>query len=213
MAGTLTVQNLQGPSSGANANKIIVPSGQTLDASNGFTPPAGHIVQTVSNSADHAVTFSNLTTSNTVSATNLLSCAITPKLANSQIMITTYMQWSTEGTGGDDWGMVLQRGSTTILGESIMGYWIAGGGVDNSSVPLNSAGFDQPKYYVRTATKSDIDKSRPAGTSEISYYLRHKAGQASGSQIVYYGRDGWGGSASYESQRSKVTMILQEIAQ
>ena len=31
MAGTLTVQNLQGPSSGANANKIIVPSGQTIE--------------------------------------------------------------------------------------------------------------------------------------------------------------------------------------
>lgn len=30
MAGTLTVQNLQGPSSGANANKVIIPSGQTL---------------------------------------------------------------------------------------------------------------------------------------------------------------------------------------
>lgn len=47
MAGTLTVQNLQGPSSGANANKIIVPSGQTLDASAGFVPPAGHVVQAV----------------------------------------------------------------------------------------------------------------------------------------------------------------------
>ena len=46
MAGTLTVQNLQGPSSGANANKIIVPSGQTLDASNGsFTPSADQVVQ------------------------------------------------------------------------------------------------------------------------------------------------------------------------
>ena len=38
MAGTLTVQNLQGPSSGANANKIIVPSGQT------FIPSSGQLV-------------------------------------------------------------------------------------------------------------------------------------------------------------------------
>jgi len=38
MAGTLTVQNLQGPSSGANANKIIIPSGQTL-----YAP--GHVIQ------------------------------------------------------------------------------------------------------------------------------------------------------------------------
>lgn len=46
MAGTLTVQNIEGPSSGANANKIIVPSGQTLDASGGtFTPSADQVVQ------------------------------------------------------------------------------------------------------------------------------------------------------------------------
>ena len=46
MAGTLTVQNLQGPSTGANANKIIIPSGQTLDVSGGtLTPSAGAVVQ------------------------------------------------------------------------------------------------------------------------------------------------------------------------
>ena len=34
---TLHVENLKGLSSGGNANKIIVPSGQTLDASNGWS--------------------------------------------------------------------------------------------------------------------------------------------------------------------------------
>ena len=41
MASELTVQTLKGPTSGANANKIIVPSGHTLAA-------AGHVVQVVS---------------------------------------------------------------------------------------------------------------------------------------------------------------------
>ena len=45
MVGTLTVQNLQGPASGANANKVIIPSGHTLDASAGFVPSAGQIVK------------------------------------------------------------------------------------------------------------------------------------------------------------------------
>jgi len=40
MAGTLTVQNLQGPSSGANANTVLIPSGQTL-----YAP--GHVLQVV----------------------------------------------------------------------------------------------------------------------------------------------------------------------
>jgi hypothetical protein len=42
MAGILTVQTIQGPTSGANANKVIIPAGQTLDASaGGVTLPAG----------------------------------------------------------------------------------------------------------------------------------------------------------------------------
>ena len=43
---TLHVENLKGLSSGGNANKIIVPSGQTIDASAGtLVPSAGHMVQ------------------------------------------------------------------------------------------------------------------------------------------------------------------------
>ena len=48
MASELIVQTIQGPSSGANANKVIIPSGHTLDASEGFTPPAGYVVQIAS---------------------------------------------------------------------------------------------------------------------------------------------------------------------
>ena len=47
MASELTVQTLRGPTSGANADTVLIPSGQTLDASNGFIPPAGTIVQHV----------------------------------------------------------------------------------------------------------------------------------------------------------------------
>ena len=43
--GTLTVQTLQAPTSGANANKVLIPSGHTLDASNGFISPNGYILQ------------------------------------------------------------------------------------------------------------------------------------------------------------------------
>ena len=42
MAGTLQVENLIGPTTGANANKVSIPSGQTLDARNGS--PSGTIV-------------------------------------------------------------------------------------------------------------------------------------------------------------------------
>ena len=41
MASELTVQTLRGPTSGTNANKVLIPSGQTLHA-------PGHVIQVVS---------------------------------------------------------------------------------------------------------------------------------------------------------------------
>ena len=46
MASEIIVNTIKAPTSGANANKIIVGPGQELDASNGFIPPAGHILKT-----------------------------------------------------------------------------------------------------------------------------------------------------------------------
>ena len=46
MASEIEVQTLKGPSGGANANKVLIPSGHTLDASAGtLVPSAGQIVQ------------------------------------------------------------------------------------------------------------------------------------------------------------------------
>ncbi|MDA7435985.1 hypothetical protein N8630_02995 [Synechococcus sp. AH-601-C19] len=80
---TLHVENLKGLSSGGNANKIIVPSGQTLDASAGvLTPSAGQIVQQVEYFDD--ATFSTQSTS---FVTTLCTLNITPKFSNSKINI------------------------------------------------------------------------------------------------------------------------------
>ena len=80
---TLQVENLIGPTSGSNANKVIIPSGQTLDASNGFVAPAGHVIQTVKSKW-----YGNQDTNNTsyVSVDDSL-VNITPKYANSQLLI------------------------------------------------------------------------------------------------------------------------------
>ena len=75
MVGTLTVQNLQGPTSGANANKVIIPSGQTLHA-------PGHVIQIVNNkgtggSGTNATVWTGLSSVVT----------ITPKFATSKIIV------------------------------------------------------------------------------------------------------------------------------
>ena len=79
---TLIVENLKGPTTGSNANTITIPSGQTLNASEGFTPPSGHVIQQVSNFSTTSFTTSGSTyveTNSTVS--------ITPKFADSQMAI------------------------------------------------------------------------------------------------------------------------------
>ena len=74
---TLHVENLKGLSSGSNANKIIVPSGQTLTA-------PGHVIQLV-----RTQTSSTLAIASGDSYTNVVTCAITPKASSSLLKITT----------------------------------------------------------------------------------------------------------------------------
>ena len=58
MASELTVQTLRGPTSGADANKIIIPPGHTLDASSGLEMPAGSLVQIKTVTTGHNVNWS-----------------------------------------------------------------------------------------------------------------------------------------------------------
>jgi len=90
MAGTLVVQTLQGPTSGANANKVIIPSGQTLDI-DAWTPPAGTVLQVVQDSS--TTTFTQASSNY---AANGLSATITPSSTSNKILILVsgamYMQ-------------------------------------------------------------------------------------------------------------------------
>ena len=82
---TLHVENLKGLSSGGNANKIIVPSGQTIDASAGtLVPSAGQVIQ-----VKHGATV-NTSAFNTTLATGTTvytGPTITPISTSSKILI------------------------------------------------------------------------------------------------------------------------------
>jgi maltoporin len=81
---TLQVENLIGPTSGSNANKVIIPSGQTLDASNGFVAPAGSVIQYASISTS-TTSFSTTSTSYLDSGADIF---FSPKFTNSKIQVT-----------------------------------------------------------------------------------------------------------------------------
>ena len=121
MAGTLTVQTLQGPSSGANANKLLIPSGQTLDVSGGtLVPSAGQILQVVE---DHFVTSSHFsTTSSTLVDTGHL-ISITPKSDSSKIIITFNL--STQSASTDRIEFAIYKDASPIA-SSVYGNWTGG---------------------------------------------------------------------------------------
>ena len=78
---TLHVENLKGLSSGSNANKVIIPSGQTL------VPSAGQVIQKV-----HHTWNSDTVASSNSSWTDVgnSSLSFTPKLATSRLFITAH---------------------------------------------------------------------------------------------------------------------------
>lgn len=100
MASELIVQTIQGPSSGANANKVLIPSGHTLDVSGGtLVPSAGQVVQVLQ---DETVThISNSTTSYVDTG---LSVTITPRNANSQYYVVFDGYFYKPETGGGGFG-------------------------------------------------------------------------------------------------------------
>jgi hypothetical protein len=141
---------------------------------------------------------------------DIISLTITPKFSDSDMLIHFYTQWSVTTNDGEDWGMKLMRDSTVIHGDTVNGFFISGGGVDASDNPLAQTSYGNPNYYVRFASKTDIDQDRSSGTSTITYKIRKVVPAGTSTKSVRFGVDGWTG-ASAEANRSKIVLMVQEI--
>lgn len=87
MASKIIVNEISAPTTGANANKVIIPSGVTLDASAGtLTPSAGQVIQTVKNSNG---THINNGTSSFVNIN--MGISFTPKFSNSEVIFSGHV--------------------------------------------------------------------------------------------------------------------------
>ena len=183
MSGTLIVQNLQGPASGANANKIIVPAGQVLDASAGtFTPSVDQIVQ-----VKVGKTFSATTTTSTSYVATNLGVNITPKYANSLMLISVKSSsfWSSSTANGEYIYATIFRDAVNI-------------GISNSPNTLALMGaYGTSQNYAKTFVFGADDL--PNTTSLIQYIMH----------IKKYGGTG----ASVNDDRLENTMTVWEIKQ
>jgi len=107
MASELYVETLKGLTSGSNANKVIIPSGQTLDASaGGFTTPAGHVIQCVS-----TMTATASAHSGTMSDSNL-TVSITPKEIGSTIICHYSFRYGNSNSAANNARVKINQNST-----------------------------------------------------------------------------------------------------
>ena len=135
--GTLTVQTLQAPTSGANANKVIIPSGHTLDASNGFTPPTDYVIQAVT------ATYSGAST-NSSSYVALATCgSITTTVANSKLLVTAAAQMQvSKSTSADTKAAYALRSSvdsyaSNLHTQAVVNYREANAGWQQQGMPFH----------------------------------------------------------------------------
>ena len=103
MASELYVETLKGLTSGANANKVIIPSGQTL-----YAP--GHVIQVVG--ANDIMTATN-TNSTSFTATTL-AATITPTSTSSKILVAATFSATQDGGSNEQAQVTIYRGTTNL---------------------------------------------------------------------------------------------------
>lgn len=190
MASELTVQTLRGPTSGANADTVLIPSGQTLDASEGFIPPAGHVVQVVHRVGGDRVT---TTTTNTWTASNL-DLSITPKFANSKILLLGQQPMRIYGSSVTPIARGSQRIKRNVAGGSYTVVWNTAGHQEHIQVRGTNASqelshviawsiVDSPSYSVGQ-TVQYVPEGYMYGDTNVSQLILWEGSRGSNIQLM-----------------------------
>lgn len=168
MASEITVQTIRGPASGANANKILIPAGQTLDASNGFVPPAGSVIQVVSS----VKTDSQSTTSTSYVDVTGLSVSITPTSASSKILVQVCINDVSQSAGALV-AFNLLRDSTTVTSNTT-------GGLTDTYDAWFGAGGSTAETSRQRGSGSLSVLDTPSSTSSLTYKVQMRVNTDTG---------------------------------
>jgi hypothetical protein len=159
MASELFVETLKGLTSGANANKVIIPSGQTLEA-------PGVILQILefSPSADAATSSTSFVDSNH-------TLSITPTSTSSKILITFEAPIRLSGTDRVRGGVRIQRDGSSLF----TGY--------QEERQLHSSSAGSSTEFTNPTIKTYLDS--PNTTSSVTYTVQHIAATSSVTSRIY----------------------------
>ena len=188
MAGTLSVQKIQGLATSATPTTVEIASGHVLNA-------PGHVIQTVS---------STLTSTATGTGTSIvdtgLTATITPSSTSSKIYVNGYISIGTQAYSVYCW---LVRGSTQIL---------KGDAASNRpTVTITTSGeggLTQDIYAMHPLPFSYLASPNTTSATTYKIQIRQYGTQAWYVNRTHSDRD----NADYEARGTSV-ITLQEIAQ
>ena len=182
MVGTIKVGKLQ--AADGTGNTISLESGHTLDASQGLTTPAGHVIQTTSMVSvnDTQISISNSSTNTLVG--NGVICAITPVKANSKIRVClVYPAYTPSGTYlAVFMGRSVAGGTYDYCNSGKVSNFTGGGDwsnqvidiIDTQSYTLGQALSYQPYFYTtNTSTSGNMGWG---SSGSITFYCQELAG-------------------------------------
>lgn len=180
-------------------NTVSLASGKTLNASQGFVPPAGHVIQTLTDVSVITESTTSKASANSF-ANSSLSITITPTSTSSKIVVNAVV--STGASNGADGCTVLRmiRDSTPI-------------GIGNASGSKIRAGSGRGTDNQGSNTMLNIPlqvTDTPNTTSAVTYTVQF-AVRGTGTSTAFLNRSGSDGDTA-EYQRTSSSLVVQEIA-
>ena len=168
MASEITVQTIKGPTSGANANTVLVPSGHNLHA-------PGHVIQTVHIEGGADISFSN---SGSWMGGSLVG-SITPKFATSKILVVGQQPLRHQGTDAILRGAIRLQRTVSSTATTV---WNEHNGTEQFQVR------GTPSEISFVIPFSVLDS--PATTSSIEYRIQGYILTGGGPMILWRGARG-----------------------
>lgn len=187
MASELTVQTLRGPASGANANKILIADGHSIEG-------AGGVLQVVN--VHKSDTFSYSSSYPTWGDVTGLSATITPTSASSKILVLTNVSLG-NNSAIFSYYRVLRDSTPIDIGDA--------DGARALVTAMVYQNHNDGQIHKETSTYLDS----PATTSAVTYKVQ--AVGATGS-TVYINRSARDGAYTQYDTRQASSLILMEIA-
>ncbi len=194
MASDLTVQTIRGPGSGANANQILIPSGQKIVATEGGLVAPGQIIQIVQTTFTSSVYLANPSSATSVGHT----ISITPKSVTSKVLIQYHFNWGqlkspTATQDNMKYWTIFRNGSNIAPAN---GRFFAHQNEDASSIDFNE--------QTQQSTISYLDS--PSTVSQVTYDLKTWSDNPTQVSISYNQR-------GYQDNPGVCTAIAMEVAQ